>query len=187
MPSNRPKFRIYWDSCLFIARIQRDKRYIALLEQITESAKDREVQICTSAMAIVETLGNKNSKVSIESQEKEIEAFFRNRWISVVPVSRRLAVEGTRIARRHSMTAPDGVHVATALAEGIPLMQTYDEPHLLTKDKKMGGDPTLRILKPSLTFDPSEKQTKLLDVAEAWESPDITGEVDEEDEASEKR
>ena len=46
--------KVYWDSCVFIDRIQRTPGRIAVLEEITNAAEAHEIEIITSNFTIAE-------------------------------------------------------------------------------------------------------------------------------------
>jgi len=54
MPSDRAA--VYWDSCVFISRIQGDPERIDLLRQLTSLAEKGKLLIVTSVLTIAEVL-----------------------------------------------------------------------------------------------------------------------------------
>jgi len=143
---------VYWDSDLFISRIQRTEHRIAVLEQITKAAERGEVRIVTSIFAKAETAYLKHPTLLPEEQEARIISFFENPYITVVPFDDFVCDKTRHLVRqfREARLPPsDAIHVATAIVRRVPLLQAYNS-HLLNLDGKIPG---LRIQKPTYAGD----------------------------------
>ncbi len=148
MATGKPKL-LYWDSSVFIHRIQRTAEYIQELEQITEAAEADEVQIITSAFTLAEVIRGPDSEKLPDTQERLIVDLFENDYIVPRPVDRFVGTKAREIARYHNLKPVDAVHVATAILAGVSVMHTTDGD-LLKKTGKI-GTPPLRIEKPRWT------------------------------------
>jgi len=162
--------RVYWDSCVFIDRIEAiNKDRIDTLRAMTEAAEGGSLDIFASALVLAEVV--KLSGLGLENAEKEqlILDFFENDYISVRNVDHRVSEIARRVVRDHKLKPPDAIHVATALLSKVDVLQTYDEP-LIALDGKIFYqdvfDKPLRIehpkwsWQPSLALAPSETQAQ---------------------------
>ncbi len=139
---------VYWDSVVFIARIQREAGRIAVLEQISDAAERGELRIVTSTFTMVEVAKLNQSETLPEEQERLIVEFFKNSFIILRQVDRRVATKAREIMRAHSgVKGKDAVHIATAVVWNVPVMHTYDEK-LTSRNGKIDG---LRIEEPRWT------------------------------------
>ena len=149
--------RVYWDSCVFIDRIQRTPGRIALLQQITDLAANGEIEITTSTMAVAEVCKFNEkaaASVSVHEQGAQILAFFQNDYFIVYQVTLGIAESAAELVRNNAgLKPPDAIHIATALLSGAKELHTYDGTG--GRDGRLGklhlrfGDPPLRIVEPS--------------------------------------
>ena len=150
MPSKKPAF-VYWDSCVFIDRIQRTPSRIDLVESITKYAASGDtLKIVTSILAIVEVLQGPDASLPTETQAKEIKEFFENDWIILRPVDRVIAEKAADLRRAykaHKLKAADSVHLATPIHNNVAEFHTYDKDHLLILNGQCGSPP-LAIIEP---------------------------------------
>ncbi len=99
MPSKRA---IYWDSCVFIDRLQRRPDRIGILEEITDAAAAGDFLIVTSTVAITEVIKLPEIGLTTPEQVAQIEAFFENPWISIRIVDEVIARSAAELLReRH--------------------------------------------------------------------------------------
>lgn len=122
-----PTETIYWDSCVFIDRIQRTPGRIAVIEQITNAAERGDVVLVTSALTLAEVVKGPEGLLPVE-QEQLIIGLFENPYIRLRPVDRLVAEKAREVGRLCSMKPPDAIHVATAiLASDVSVLHTFDE------------------------------------------------------------
>lgn len=150
--ANSPK-PIYWDTDVFIHRIQKSPEHIAILQQITDAAERGEVVFVQSTFTISELVKDPDGEKLTETQESAIETFFENEFVIVRTLTEQIAFLSRRIAREHGLKPGDAVHVATAIFWKVPILHTYDEK--LLKRNGLIGDPALTIEKPSFVGQPS--------------------------------
>jgi len=137
---------VYWDSDVFIHRLEGTPDKIDILRHITDRAEQGELRIATSAFALCEVAKLEGLPLPDE-QERMIVEFFDNPYIVVVQVDRFVALKSRDITRRFGLKGKDAVHVASALLAPASVMHTYDESHIL-KLNGLVGDPPLRIERP---------------------------------------
>ena len=137
---------IYWDSDLFISRLQRTPGRIEVLEQLTNSAERGQLKIVTSALALVEVAKLPDTALLPEEQERLIVDFFENPYIVVLPLDRLVAKTARQLIRDYSpgLRAGDALHIATALRGKVPILHAYDL-HFLNLS---GRIPDIRIEEP---------------------------------------
>lgn len=125
MPT-KERDRIYWDSCCIIDVLQRTPGQIAVLEEYITKAEKRELDIVTSAWALVEV--NKFNGPPLRSdQEAQIRAFFENPYILLRALDRRVGEKSREIMRHVSKIKPkDAAHMASAALSNVSVMHTYD-------------------------------------------------------------
>ena len=160
--------RVYWDACVWIALIQKEKiRHEGnILEDremmcrtVVESAKRGGIEILTSALSLAEVCKDPAIK---NQQADTISDYFENDYILLVNVDRFVG-ERARILMMGGFAGlkpPDAIHIATAAISGVEEMHIFDQT-LLNLDclvDKLDGS-TLKICKP----DPGGPATPLLD------------------------
>lgn len=143
-----PSKRLYWDSMVFIYRLNKHTQYLPVLEHITQQAEKGEVTIVTSAFTTVE-VGKLPNGGNEDEQEKAISDFFENDFIRIIPVDRRVARKSREIMRLFpGVKGKDAVHLATAcVTPGVAIMHTYDNE--LLKKNGLLPDCSLSVEKPS--------------------------------------
>ncbi|HLJ13257.1 MAG TPA: type II toxin-antitoxin system VapC family toxin [Bryobacteraceae bacterium] len=141
----------YWDSDVFISRIQKTLGRIEDLRAITDAAERGDVTIVTSFLTEVEVVKLKELGLLDEETERMVAQFFENDYLSVRVVDRFVAEKARPIVRQFKLKPTDAVHVATALLMEVDVLHTYDERHLLPLNgqiDKLDGGSKLRIEKP---------------------------------------
>ncbi len=144
--------KLYWDSCVFISRLQGDPNRIEVLEYWTDEAANGRAQIFTSTMAIAEVayLNRDCTEEQMAADVKDILDYFRNDYITVINVTTRIAEDAAAIGRIYRAKPPDAIHIATALFAECAVLHTYDDSRMLKLDDKIapirgGGEAKLKI------------------------------------------
>lgn len=155
----KSKAAVCWDSCVFIDWLSKaDASRVSRIQPIITAAMAQEVVIVASALALAEVIRcAKDGSLSDEDDQK-IVAFFRNTFISLRNVDRRIAHAARELCRQPLSTGKrlppaDAIHVATALAFDGPVLHTFDEKHLIPFNEVF-GQPALKIDFPSYTPPP---------------------------------
>jgi len=130
---------IGWDSCIFLAWLQEEKRDIGVMEGIEEVVRkihNNEVTLLTSQMTNIEVL---QSRLTPEAQKKW-KAVFNRRNCQMIDINPRVSEKGQFIRdycyqRNIKLSSPDSIHLATAI------IYKADEFHTLDgSGKKRNGD-----------------------------------------------
>jgi predicted nucleic acid-binding protein len=82
--------RIYWDTMLFIYRLEDYPRYGARVQQIFERMRNRQDQLCTSPFAVGETLMGLHRRGAVETAAR-VRNFFRQDSVEVIPYTSETA------------------------------------------------------------------------------------------------
>ena len=148
--------KVYWDSCVFIDRIQRTPGRISILEEITNAAESNEIEIITSNFTIAEVCKLDAILVPlVADQSLLIERYFDNEFIKLRQVTKAIASHAAELVRNTlGLKPPDAVHIATAIQAKVAVFQTYDgtagkKGKLIALSKRF-GTPPLPIEEPRL-------------------------------------
>ena len=133
---------VYWDSCVFIDRIQATPGTINVLRGITDRAENGAIRIATSLFTMCEVA--KVAGVPLEEDlEQMIVDFFDNEFIVPVPLDHFVAAKVREIIRATTrrLSSADAVHIASAIIADASALHTYDGDHLLPLDGVFEGLP----------------------------------------------
>jgi predicted nucleic acid-binding protein len=159
-----PTRRVYWDACVWLALILREKITLpdggiedreTMCRTVIEAAKKGSTEILTSTFCLVEVC-----KVPSEKKETadKVADFFENDYILLTNVDRLVAERGRDLMVSHSgLKPPDAVHLATAaVSPGIVEMHTFDDRLLRLDGLIDKADGTkLKICKPDAGAPPA--------------------------------
>ena len=87
MPNETPA--VYWDTCCFIGRIEREPDKIEDLEPLTKLAEENKLLIVTSTLTIAEVLYEPSEELAAINGFKTIKDFFEHPWIILRSPDRR--------------------------------------------------------------------------------------------------
>jgi hypothetical protein len=133
--------RRYWDSACFIAIVSEEKGRVEVCDPILRAAAmHHEIEIVTSAFTITEVLHPKGGPKLSADKRATIKGFFRRTGILLVEVDRRLAEDAQEFFWDHGVKPKDAIHVASAIAGGCSILETYDSG-LLKLDGLLGVPP----------------------------------------------
>jgi predicted nucleic acid-binding protein len=127
--------RVYWDACVWIAMIQREKILRAdgsvaedreqLCRVVIEAAKKGAVEIITSALSFAEVCKNPNVR---SKTEDKIAAYFEHDYILPVNLDRVVGERSCGLMRGiGSLKPPDACHLTTAAMANVEEMHTFDD------------------------------------------------------------
>lgn len=151
--------RVYWDACVWIALIQKEKISLPngriedremMCREVIEAAKKRSIEILTSTFCLVEVCKDPNAG---KGNADKLSDYFENDYILLTTVDRFVAERGRELmmAGYAKIKPADAVHLATAaISPNVEEMHTFDD-RLLKLDgliNKVGAG-TLKICKPN--------------------------------------
>jgi len=129
--------RVAWDSCTWIAHIQRErilspdgKTVIedrgAMCRPVLDAAERGVIEIVVSAIALVEVLA-RNRTSGIDDQR--VRDFFDNDYILLANVDKHLGDFARRLmlAGHAGLKPPDAIHLATACVANVDEFHTFDD------------------------------------------------------------
>ncbi len=129
--------RVAWDSCTWIAHIQRErilgpdgKTVIedrgAMCRPVLDAAERGVIEIVVSAIALVEVLA-RNRTSGIDDQR--VRDFLDNDYILLVNVDKHLGDFARRLmlAGHSGLKPPDVIHLATACIANVDEFHTFDD------------------------------------------------------------
>lgn len=130
-----PTKRVYWDACVWLALILREKIPLpgggiedreTMCRTVIEAAKKGSLEILTSTFCLVEVCKTPSDK---KITSDKLAAFFENDYILLTNLDRMVAERGRELMVHHSgLKPPDAVHVATAaVSPGVEEMHTFDD------------------------------------------------------------
>lgn len=115
--------------------------------------------IVSSALTIAEVLAIRGRPRIGDDRRALVEAFFRNEYIVIRNLTRRVAELARGMVWDHGVAPKDAIHVATALDAKLSLMNTFDQD-LCKHNGRLGSPPLIielpQIAEPPLPFDKKE-------------------------------
>lgn len=128
----------YWDSDCFLGWLQAEPGKEDLCRAVLESAEEGKILIVTSALTLAEVLMLRGkSRIPAANREK-VERFFRNNYIVIRNVTRRVAELGRSLVWEYHIAPKDALHLATAIDSKLTLMNTFDK-QLLKRCSRHGN------------------------------------------------
>ncbi len=118
----------YWDSDCFLGWLQAEVDKETACHEVLQAAEDGKLLILTSALTIAEVLALKGALPIPATKRAKVEAFFRNDYIVVRNVTRRVPEVAREYVWDHGVQPKDALHVATAVDAGLELLNTFDRP-----------------------------------------------------------
>lgn len=128
MAATKTRDRRYWDACNFIGVINKEPDKVGVCSAILKEAQSANprIQIVTSIFTIAEVVKPKGCVGLTPEDEQQIDDFFENEWIVPVNADRSLMEEARRLQRLHGLKVHDAIHVASAIAAEVGIIETYD-------------------------------------------------------------
>jgi predicted nucleic acid-binding protein len=151
----------YWDSCLFIDRIEAiHPDRLPVLRAMTDAAEAGALKIITSTLTMAEVVKLNGLSAAHDEKEQMIVSFFDNDYLHVRNVDPEISKIARRVIRNHVRLKPlDALHVATALFYEVDVLFTYDDKHLTPLNDLIPfpHDPskTLKIENPTWEWQPT--------------------------------
>jgi predicted nucleic acid-binding protein len=133
----------YWDSDCFLGWLQAEPDKETSCGEVLQAAEDGKALIVTSALTIAEVLALRNASPIPATERARVEEFFRNDYIVVRNITRRVAEMARGYVWDHGVEPKDALHVATAIDASLELLNTFERP--LRKKSGLLGNPRLVI------------------------------------------
>lgn len=139
---------IYWDAGVFLAWLLPENDRVERCRATLDAAVAGEIKIVTSAICLTEVIHLKGQPKFDESSSGEIKNFFRNSYISVRNVDRRIAEAARELIWKEGIRPKDSIDLATALDAKLSLMHSFDDELVALSEKH--GKPRLKISYPEV-------------------------------------
>ena len=140
--------RRYWDSDFFLGWLLAEPDKEEQCRAVLDAAEQGKLIIVSSALTIAEVLAIRGRPRVGDDRRALVEAFFRNEYIVIRNLTRRVAETARSMVWDHGIAPKDAVHVATALDARLTLLNTFDRD--LCKHSNRLGSPLLTIELPQL-------------------------------------
>ena len=140
--------RRYWDSACFLAWLQNEAGRVEKCGDVLDLAERGKVEIVTSVFTLTEVLRLRPREALPSERRIAVEGLFNRPSIRTMMLTRRLAESARDLVWDHGVAPKDSVHVASALAARVDVLNTFDEP--LIGKSGMIGAPPLTIEEPTV-------------------------------------
>jgi hypothetical protein len=140
--------RRYWDSDCFLGWLLAEPDKEEQCRTVLDAAEQGKVSIVSSALTIAEVLAIRGRPRVGDDKRALVEGFFRNEYIIIRNLTRRVAEAAHSMVWDHGVAPKDAIHVATALDARLTLLNTFDRD--LCKHSNHLGSPPLIIELPQL-------------------------------------
>lgn len=153
--------RRYWDSNCFLAWLQSEEGRHETCQDVLTLAERGEVEIVTSVLTLTEVLRLRPKDALPSERRSSVEALFNRPSIRTMMLTRRLAEMARDLVWDHGVAPKDAIHVASALAAKVDVLNTFDDP-LVGKSGSIGNPPLVieipTVTAPELDLDGQEGQ-----------------------------
>jgi len=143
--------KVYWDSDCFLGWFLNEPDKVPKCKGTVQGAQNGNVQIITSAITLTEVIKLKNRPKLKKANEKMIADFFKNDFIIIRNLDRKVGAYARELIWRYSKLKPkDSIHLATAILCKIPELNTFDK-ELLSLDGKITRA-SIKICMPNIPY-----------------------------------
>lgn len=134
----------YWDANAFLGWLSGEGDKVSYCRAVLDAATAGDLTIVTSALTIAEVLWLKGQPRIPAARSKEIEAFFKHRWIVIRELDRFVAEQARALIWDENVRPKDAIHLSTALQQDVEIDQfdTFDE-QLIKLSGTLGHPPLL--------------------------------------------
>jgi len=115
-----------WDTDPILALLLQEEGKWEACVGTLQAAEAGSVKILVSALAIAEVLMTKGHDRLPRERAQVVREFFRHSWIVIREVDRTIAEMAQELVWDHGIGTRDAVHVATALRNNAPHLDTFD-------------------------------------------------------------
>lgn len=117
--------RVFWDTMLFVYWLEDHPRFGSRVQTIFERLQERNDHLCTSTLAVGETLVGPYRQNAQDVVER-LNDFFASGIAEVLPFTASAAGHFARIRARYQLRPPDAINLACAAEAGTDLFITND-------------------------------------------------------------
>jgi len=163
MNGNKKK-TIYWDACIFYAFFKGEEHRTGELAEIQKQAQlidAEQLILTTSAITLTEVLSGKlpaDKKEAFPNLFKRPNILCIETTLKIAQLAHKIRdyyIRNTTDFGGKTVSTPDAIHLASAIAYEVDVFYTFDEKHkkhelgLLRLPKKLAGEFELNICRPS--------------------------------------
>lgn len=135
--------KVYWDSCCWLAFINDEPGKAQRCRYVLKEARLGAYQILTSTLTLAEVFKVTAEKEAIKSgtarfplppnKDIEFEKYLLQEFLLMVQVDFDIGIDARRLLRAHQpLKKPaDGIHLASALANNVAELHTFDFKNLI--------------------------------------------------------
>lgn len=151
----------YWDSNCFLAWLQNEADRVEKCQDVLALAERGDIVIVTSVFTLTEVLRLRPKDALSSERRSSVESLFAHRFIRTMMLTRRIAEEARDLVWDHGIDSRDSVHVASALAAKVSVLNTFDG-RLIGKSGLVGTPPLIieepTIMEPELDLERPEDE-----------------------------
>jgi uncharacterized protein len=118
--------RVYWDTMLFIYRLEENPQFGKRVDAIWSRMKERNDQLITGALALGEVLAGAYKRGSNEERIQEVKAALESLVSVIIPFTAETADVYGQIKGSLNIPSADAIHLACAAVAGTDLFLTND-------------------------------------------------------------
>ena len=116
---------VYYDASVFIYSLERIEPYRSLLESVWLASQANQFEIISSELVLLETLV-KPLRAKDEILTKLFRSLLYSKEVRLIPATAALWENAADLRASIGLKAPDALHSATALQEGVRSFMTND-------------------------------------------------------------
>ncbi|OGI00185.1 MAG: hypothetical protein A2Y25_00360 [Candidatus Melainabacteria bacterium GWF2_37_15] len=130
------KEQVYWDSSVFLGWFLNENDRVEKCKAGIELAQKEKLIILTSAITLTEVIKIKGQKPLQSEQEEEIKKIFEYEYIKLINIDRYIAEDARHLIWTYPHLHPkDSIHLASAIKEKIPVLNSFDDHFLKLNGK----------------------------------------------------
>ncbi|HJY83515.1 MAG TPA: PIN domain-containing protein [Candidatus Binatia bacterium] len=119
--------KLYLDANLFIYTLEEVAPWVEVTSQIFAAVDAGECTAVASELALAECLVKPFELGRDEVVRQYLDLLQNRRFFTVLPISRDLLIEASRLRATTRLKLPDAIHAATALGQGCGFIVTNDD------------------------------------------------------------
>ena len=136
----------YWDSSTFLCLMNKEDKYDRCRD-VLKMAEQGKFTVVTSAVTLTEVVKYRKAPRLDKRRQTMIRALFDQPYIEVRDADRYIAEAARNLMWTYEhLDTMDAIHIATAVAMGVPLIESTDDDFLRLNGKI--GTPPVDILEP---------------------------------------